>query len=304
MRAAMSGSWGDTFDIEVQVSISTNEPPVITDLTAVPALLFPEDSSTLTCTASDPDGDPLNYAWVPLGGAPALDDATARKLREAGLYIVMISLHSHRAEHHDDLLNVPGAFDKVMDAIDNCQRYGMDVILNCTMTHEKVQDGTLWEMVRLARDKKVTVNFVQPCTTGKWADNKGIRMQPEDYEEFDKAMKLPWVVWEGKSNYKENGCRPGLERMYMSNAGDVIPCAFIHLNFGNVRKESVGTIWDRMKSFEYFQETKERCIASNDETFYTEYIEPIIEHEKALFPIEEHPKYQATNPEEASSVIR
>jgi MoaA/NifB/PqqE/SkfB family radical SAM enzyme len=213
-----------------------------------------------------------------------LDDATARKLREAGLYIVMISLHSHRPEEHDALLNVPGAYDKVMEAIDNCHRHGMDVILNCTMTHEKVQDGTLWEMVRLARDKNVTVNFVQPCTTGKWADNKGIRMQPDDYE--------------------ENGCRPGLERMYMSNAGDVIPCAFIHLNFGNVRKESVGTIWERMKSFEYFQETKERCIASNDETFYNEYIEPIMAHENALFPIEEHPKYQQTNPDEARTVIR
>ena len=233
-----------------------------------------------------------------------IDDEAARKLGEAGCYIVMISLHSHRPEEHDGLLNVPGAFDKVMDAIDNCQRHGMGVILNCTMTHEKVVDGTLWEMVRLARDKDVTVNFVQPCTTGKWDENKDVRMTPDDYAEFDKAMKLPWVVWEGKSNYKENGCRPGLERMYMSASGDVIPCAFIHLNFGNVRKESIQTIWQRMQSFEYFQETRERCIASNDETFYTEYIEGIVQHDDALFPIEEHPKYQATNPEEAARVIR
>jgi MoaA/NifB/PqqE/SkfB family radical SAM enzyme len=172
------------------------------------------------------------------------------------------------------------------------------------MTHAKVLDGTLWEMVRLARDKDVTVNFVQPCTTGKWEDNSDVRMTTDDYTEFDKAMKLPWVVWEGKSNYKENGCRPGLERMYMSASGDVVPCAFIHLNFGNVRKEAINTIWARMQSFEYFQETKTRCIASNDETFYTEYIEPIINHPAPLFPIEEHPKYLQTNPEDAKAIIR
>ena len=37
----------------------------------------------------------------------------------------------------------------------------------------------------------------------------------------------------------------------------------------------------RMQNFEYFQETRARCIASNDETFYNEYIEPIIGHTKS-----------------------
>mgnify|MGYP002633877780 CR=1 FL=1 len=233
-----------------------------------------------------------------------LDDAMARKLSDAGTYIIMISLHSHRPEEHDGLLNVPGAFHKVMDAIDNCHRYGMPVILNCTMTHDKVQDGTLWEMVRLARDKNVTVNFVQPCSSGKWEAQKQVRMTPEDYAEFDKAMELPWVVWEGKSNYKHNGCRPGIERMYMSNSGDVIPCAFIHLNFGNVKKETVGTIWQRMKEFEYFQQTQSRCMASNDEHFYKEYVEEIAAHPASLLPIEEHSKWKVEHPEEAAAILR
>jgi len=233
-----------------------------------------------------------------------MDDAMARKLSEAGVYIVMISLHSHRPEDHDELLNVPGAFNKVMEAIDNCHRYGMPVILNCTLTHQKVEDGTLWEMVRLARDKDVTVNFVQPCTTGKWEEQLDVRLTAEDYSEFDKAMKLPWVVWEGKSNYKHNGCRPGIERVYMSASGDIIPCAFIHLNFGNVKKESVSTIWSRLRNFEYFQQTQSRCMASNDEDFYENYVSRIAAHEDALLPIEEHPAYLEEHPAEAAAIIR
>ena len=233
-----------------------------------------------------------------------LDDTTAKKLAEAGLYIAMISLHSHRPQDHDTLLEVPGAFDKVMEAIDNCHRYGIPVILNCTITHQKVQDGTLWEMVRLARDKDVTVNFVQPCTTGKWEQQLDVRLNDEDYAEFDKAMKLPWVVWEGKSNYKHNGCRPGIERVYMSSSGDIIPCAFIHLNFGNVKKESLNTIWARLRNFERFQTTQSRCMASDDEEFYNDYVEEIARWDGALLPVEEHSAYRDENPEEAAAIVR
>ncbi len=233
-----------------------------------------------------------------------LDAEMARRLADAGVYIVMISCHSHRPEVHDAFLKVPGAWNQVMKAIDHCHDVDLPVILNCTITHEKVQDGTLWEMVRLARDKDVTLNFVQPCTTGKWEAHMGVRLTEEDYVEFDKAMRLPWVVWEGKSNYKHNGCRPGIERVYVSADGDVTPCAFIHLNFGNVKRESVATIWGRLRGFEAFQQSQHRCMASNDEDFYKEYIQKIAESGEATLPIEQHPRYRAEHPEEAASIVR
>jgi len=233
-----------------------------------------------------------------------LTDRVARKLKDAGCYIVMISLHSHRPEEHDELLEIPGAYDKVMRAIANCHTYGLPVILNCTITHQKVQDGTLWKMVHLAEDKKVTVNFVQPCTSGKWEHQLDVRLTDEDYVEFDKAMALPWVVWEGKSNYKVNGCRPGIERMYMSTSGDIIPCAFIHLNFGNVKNEPVAGIWGRLRGFERFRNAPKRCMASDDESFYEDYVQRIADHDEALLPIELHPTYQEEHPEEAASIRR
>lgn len=233
-----------------------------------------------------------------------LSDEVARKLSDAGTWIVMISLHSHRPHEHDALLEVDGAFDKVMAAIENCHRYKLPVILNCTLTHQKVADGTLWEMVDLALEKQVTVNFVQPCTTGKWEEQREVALTEDDYAEFDKAMKLPWVVWEGKSNYKHNGCRPGIERIYVSSSGDVIPCAFIHLNFGNVRKESVSTIWGRLRNFEAFRQTQARCMASNDQEFFETYVSEIAAHPDALLPIEEHSVYQEQYTEEAAAVVR
>ncbi len=41
-----------------------NQPPVIESLTAEPLKLILGKTSTVTCVASDPDGDELSYLWT------------------------------------------------------------------------------------------------------------------------------------------------------------------------------------------------------------------------------------------------
>jgi hypothetical protein len=50
-------------------SKKANQSPTIGSLVAVPTSLVPGGGSTVTCTASDPDGDTLSYAWTCNGGA-------------------------------------------------------------------------------------------------------------------------------------------------------------------------------------------------------------------------------------------
>ncbi|MCK4368394.1 MAG: DNRLRE domain-containing protein [Dehalococcoidales bacterium] len=47
----------------------TNTPPVIASLTPSATNVLPSGSCTVTCTASDADGDILTYAWTATGGA-------------------------------------------------------------------------------------------------------------------------------------------------------------------------------------------------------------------------------------------
>lgn len=42
--------------------------PVISSVVAFPTVLGPGDSTMITITASDPNGDPLVYDWVPYNG--------------------------------------------------------------------------------------------------------------------------------------------------------------------------------------------------------------------------------------------
>lgn len=41
-----------------------NHKPVISSLTVFPTVIGPSDSVTITCIASDPDGDTLVYDWI------------------------------------------------------------------------------------------------------------------------------------------------------------------------------------------------------------------------------------------------
>lgn len=57
------GTATESCDIEV-----ANTPPVIASLTPGAANVGPGASCTVTCTASDPDGDTITYAWSTTGG--------------------------------------------------------------------------------------------------------------------------------------------------------------------------------------------------------------------------------------------
>ena len=59
------GSAADTVSVTVD---AVNTAPVITALSAVPALILETATSTVTATASDADGDGLSYAWGSSGG--------------------------------------------------------------------------------------------------------------------------------------------------------------------------------------------------------------------------------------------
>lgn len=53
---------------EVHLEPRPNRPPVVSSVAASPATIRVGEKSTVTCTASDPDNDPLTYTWSTTGG--------------------------------------------------------------------------------------------------------------------------------------------------------------------------------------------------------------------------------------------
>jgi len=72
------------------------------------------------------------YACVKLctNGARLADPAYAKRMAAAGFNMFDISLHGHKAELHDRLVGVPGAFDKAVRAIRNVRALGRETGTN------------------------------------------------------------------------------------------------------------------------------------------------------------------------------
>jgi len=60
---------GNSAVASVTISVVSNQDPEILSLVADPAVVSPQGKSTITCVASDPDGDVLTYLWKASDGS-------------------------------------------------------------------------------------------------------------------------------------------------------------------------------------------------------------------------------------------
>jgi MoaA/NifB/PqqE/SkfB family radical SAM enzyme len=63
-------------------------------------------------------------------GLRLAERAYLERLREAGLDFCCLSIHGAQAKRHDEILAVPGAFDKAVRALDHLTEMGLPVVLN------------------------------------------------------------------------------------------------------------------------------------------------------------------------------
>jgi hypothetical protein len=68
INVTVSDGYGGSVQGSTSVVVNTNHPPTITSVVANPTSVSTGAVSTITCNASDPDGDTLSYTWSATGG--------------------------------------------------------------------------------------------------------------------------------------------------------------------------------------------------------------------------------------------
>ena len=97
--------------------------------------------------------------------AVLIDAGYARELAEAGLTSAFVSLLSHRAELHDELAGLEGAFPDCLRGIDALLDVGIRVALNPVIAHctqTLVADYVDFVAQRLPRVTSISLSAVQP----------------------------------------------------------------------------------------------------------------------------------------------
>lgn len=203
-----------------------------------------------------------------------LNEKRADNLARWGVRIVTISLDSADPATHDQSRQHSGAFDKVMTATRLCKERDIDVFWCTILTDQNALDGGMMRLVDFAAANDVTLTINFSCPVGAWLD-RPVGVTEELKLLHKNLMNHDHVRWEGHSNYFKEGCPAGIEKVYISPYGDVMPCPFIHTTFGSVLERPLRSIWDDMTAVEPFGHVQEGCPVADDPVFHVQYIEPL-----------------------------
>ena len=196
-----------------------------------------------------------------------LDRETAFALAEAGMDMVHVSIDSADPETHDKMRGVRGVFDKAVDAIKYSKEAGMTVRIGAYVDRKRLNNGEFQKLIDLGVKLGAPLRTLTPVFTGRWREAEEERLTPGEILKF-KSMLAPDVAyWEQETcNSRDAGfiCACAVkDYIYITAYGDVTPCVYVPLSFGNVRAEPLKKILDRMWSHEMFSSIScDTCITN------------------------------------------
>ncbi|MFX1303027.1 MAG: radical SAM/SPASM domain-containing protein [Promethearchaeota archaeon] len=212
----------------------------------------------------------------------------ATQLRNSGLELLYVSIDSPIPEKHDELRGMKGLFNKAVQGIKNAIDTRLKCALSTYITKENLANGEFENVIKLAKDLGANgVRYLLPTATGRWLHNPEVKLTSEEERKVRKIVDFPYVCRDFYFQTQTSSqCRGLADKVYfyISPYGDVMPCCFMPLTFGNVREEPLKTILDRMWNHSMFSESwlRKECPMLNEE-FRKKYIDIIPSDTKLPF---------------------
>jgi radical SAM protein with 4Fe4S-binding SPASM domain len=228
------------------------------------------------------------YVSVATNGT-LLTKENVKKLKQAKINYVEVSIDGATAKTHDSFRGVSGAFDKAVAGLKNCVEADLCACIATTATKSNLADmpGILDLAEEIGAERFTYFNFI-PTGRGKELYNQDL--SPEEREKLmlylldrmskgykvtilTTAPQLARVALQCQGVGKEmtmsmahmqtvkvskkavpladfiGGCGAGRLYCSLSPEGDVHPCVFLPINVGNLKSEKFGDIWLNSKLF-------------------------------------------------------
>lgn len=219
-----------------------------------------------------------------------LTNERINSLIKCGVDVLQVSLDSNDPEEHDGFRNKKDAYSKTIKNMENALAKGLKIIVCTTMTHQNIRSDGILSLLNFLHGKKIPTVISIACPVGKWSGDFSMLLNDEDRMYLDKLKKqYPRLRRDFDSNYSKRGCSAATEKLYITPYGDVIPCPFIHISFGNIKEEPLHAIQKRMLKLDRFIEYNNICLAGEDKSFIEQYISPTYENQSLPQKWTDHP---------------
>ncbi len=196
-------------------------------------------------------------------------------LYAAGVDALQVSLDSGSAAEHDAFRKQAGAFDTTVQNCKHALEKGLQIIFCATLARSRLRTQATRDLLEFCRAAQCPIVVSIPCPVGKWSNDSSECFDDSDREYFASLQReYPFLRRDFESNYFRRGCSAATEKLYLTPYGDIIPCPFIHISFGNVKEEPLAIIRTRMLKLDRFREYCQVCLAGEDPAFIDAFISP------------------------------
>ncbi|MCU0230653.1 MAG: radical SAM protein, partial [Acidobacteria bacterium] len=180
----------------------------------------------------------------------------ARRLADAGLFAVGISLDSDDAAEHDRIRGVDGAFRIALDGLAAARAAGLYPYVVTVAWRELLEPARFMRFMRFAGECGAEeVHLLEPSATGRLAGRHDLLLDAAERRlilDHQRAVaadeSLPIL---SSFTYLESeacfGCGAGLTHVYIDGSGEVCPCNLIPLSFGRTSEHPLQEILASMR---------------------------------------------------------
>jgi len=196
-----------------------------------------------------------------------LTSEKAKSLKDAGLFYVAISLDHYDKVKHNKLRGSDRAFDVAVQAIENSLKNGFYTAVQLTVRKDFLNRKSMDKYIEFVKYLGAQeIRIAEPMPTGRLMNEKADIFLDESERELlknyhieanrngnlPKIEAIPYL--ESEELY---GCVAGTQHLYIDAFGNLCPCDFTPLSFGNVHEEGFDVVYQRLR--EQFDRPRDKC---------------------------------------------
>jgi MoaA/NifB/PqqE/SkfB family radical SAM enzyme len=215
-------------------------------------------------------------------------------LKEAGLVYVTVSLDHWKEEEHDRVRKYKGAFQTALKAIKTFQDVGgLHISVSAVVSKEMVRQHQVEEFLHFLRGLEIHeawLSEAKPSVEQYW--DASLLLTEKERNELvtlqDSHNKRGGMTVNYLGHFEHAchfGCTAGHKMIYVDAFGEVSPCVFIPMTFGNVQNRSLQEIVDNMR----------RLFPSESKCFINKNYELLQKHFSGTSPIDQRESEEIMN---------
>ena len=181
-----------------------------------------------------------------------LTDETAKRLADAKLGTLFVSLDASTAAAHDEFRRRPGSFDRVVSGMKAAVKAGLKVRLATVITRANFHD--LPKIVTVAEQSGIDgIGFTRFRPVGNGHATAGMLSlqgdQERDIQSFvaelnaNSPLHIALLYNAEADGGIDDGCHCVIRSLTLRPNGDIAPCGFAGIVIGNIKKDNIGKLW-------------------------------------------------------------